>query len=75
MAKTSKYKGVGLYTIDGVLKWKAFYMVSKTSMWQKICSSEREAAIAYDKKMLELGKQPVNILKPKTKTNRANIGA
>lgn len=27
--------------------------------------TEREAAIAYDLKMIELGKEPVNILKPR----------
>lgn len=31
----------------------------------KVCKTEREAAIAADKKLIMMGKQPVNILKPK----------
>lgn len=37
------------------LRWKSNYL-----------KTEREAALAYDKKMIELGKPPVNILKPAT---------
>jgi len=33
--------------------------------WTAFFATEREAAIAVDKKMIELGRKPVNILKPK----------
>jgi len=30
--------------------------------WRKYCQTEREAAIAYDTRLIELGLEPVNIL-------------
>ena len=57
--KKSKYKGVSLQKIDG----KYEFWVAHMFKWIKYCYSEREAAMEYDKKLIELGKKPVNILK------------
>jgi len=34
--------------------------------WKKYCRTEREAAIAYDTRLIELGLEPVNILTKKS---------
>lgn len=65
----SKYKGVYLgYKVSGKdrnLPWSA-QLTSNGSKWHsKYFLTEREAAIAYDKRLIELGKPPVNILKAK----------
>jgi hypothetical protein len=66
---TSKYKGVayaGRIKGKGHAFWKAQYENAQSGMnWEKLTKTERQAALEYDKKMLELGKEPVNILKPK----------
>ena len=58
----SKYKGVSKVLNSGkYVKWMTQYYTG-TSRWMKFCDTEREAAIAYDMKMIEKGKEPVNIL-------------
>ena len=71
--KTSKYKGVAkmkdIEAQKGKWGWKGMYVaqyrMSNGKIWNKHCKTEIEAAIAYDLKMIELGKEPVNILKPR----------
>jgi len=58
----SKYKGVSKVRRSGRYEyWMAQYR-KDNHRWQKYCNSERDAAIAFDKKMIEIGKEPVNIL-------------
>jgi hypothetical protein len=63
--KDSKYKGVSQVRIRGC------YIYWRTAGWANgrsffgLYDTEREAAIAYDVKMIETGMEPVNILKPK----------
>lgn len=72
MAKTSQFIGVskntivpGTYRSKFTLPWAAALSNSKTGKrWNASFNNEREAAIAYDKKVLELGlDRPLNILK------------
>ena len=37
-------------------------MTTNIPLWTKYNKTERQAAIEYDKKLIELGKNPVNIL-------------
>lgn len=71
MGKTSHYKGVvfSIRKLHGrdYPKWQASCRLSDNKRWNSYHDTEREAAIAYDKKRIELGKDPVNVLKPKTK--------
>ena len=62
----SKYKGVVFSNTNRSYtnKWVAQYFAGEYR-WAKCCMTEREAALAYDIKMIELGKEPVNILKQK----------
>jgi len=62
--KASEYKGVSMIRVEGKYLW----LMSGMHNGQRFvcrCETERSAAVAYDRKMLELGKKPVNILKPK----------
>lgn len=61
----SKYKGV-LWQ-SNVLKWKANIQYKGEKRYLGTFSSERDAAIAYDKECISLGLPPVNILKPLNK--------
>jgi len=62
MGKYSNYKGVSKILLSGkYIYWKAEYRTNEHN-WRKLCHTEREAAIAYDIKMIEIGKEPVNIL-------------
>lgn len=45
--------------------WQAQLRLKNRRKWQNYYKSEREAAIAVDIKLIEQGKPPVNILKPK----------
>lgn len=56
--KSELYKGV-YHRRDGNREY--WYM--RTSENSRTCKTEREAAIAYDKHLIENGKEPVNILK------------
>lgn len=64
IAKSDKYKGVCRVYIDNEYKWVA-RSHAKHTYWNKFCTTEREAALAYDRYMIKIGKAPVNILKPK----------
>ena len=62
-SKSKLYKGVYFHIVGGkYLKW----MVSGSINGIRFnigCNTEREAALKYDKKMIENNKQPINILK------------
>lgn len=61
----SKYKGVYSYITHGKhLCWHTSGSI-KGRRFSIYAKTEREAALKYDKKMIENGKPPVNILKPK----------
>jgi hypothetical protein len=71
--KGSKYKYVNLY-IDRTTKketWEAALNrdtnKKEGASWSKSFDNERDAALAVDKKLISLGKNPVNILKKKGK--------
>ena len=57
--KSDKYKGVYLYKLRGKIKYKA----GSGSMLHGFFETEREAAVYYDKQLINKGKEPVNILK------------
>jgi len=63
MGKYSNYKHVG-YNVR-YKKWQAFIRLPNGKNWIKRCKTEHEAAIASDKQLIELGREPVNILKRK----------
>lgn len=58
-AKT-QYKYVKSYTYEGV---EVFYAQISAIRWSKMFENLKEAAIAVDTKLLEMGKKPVNVLK------------
>jgi hypothetical protein len=61
--KASDFKGVSKIRVGGKYMW----LMSGAHNGQRFvcrCETERAAAIMYDKKMIEIGKKPVNILKP-----------
>lgn len=68
MKKSSKYKGVCLNetTFGGkkFSRWMCTVIIDGVNA-NSYHETERKAAIAYDMKMIEMGKPPVNILKPK----------
>ena len=73
MGKYSKYKGVSKRVCSNSTHektnnspWQALFSL-KGVRWKSTWATEREAALAYDMKMIELGLPPVNILKPKIK--------
>jgi len=58
--KKSKYKYVNLVAMGkGVEKWEAQipYLC-----WTKFCDTEKDAGLAVDKKLIEIKKEPVNVL-------------
>ena len=61
--KYSDFKGVTKWKSSG--KWIAQHEHPTKGRWKKFCVTERDAAIAYDVRMIELGLEPVNILKQK----------
>lgn len=69
MSKSNKYKHV--YCIPGPPGenrnkiWCARLKAPNGRISSKFFDTEREAAIAADVKLIELGKQPVNVLKRK----------
>lgn len=69
---TSQYRGVSFKTQGRngrkVQMWIASTTLKGGISWWCYANSEREAAIAYDRKMIEIGKEPVNILKRKTQS-------
>ena len=63
--KSKKYKGVYHYKNS---RNKVFWLAQGSIRGINFnihTTSERDAALKYDKKMIENGKPPVNILKPK----------
>lgn len=64
----SKYKGVSYiepHFKDRFQKFWRFCLVYNKIKYTAYKDTEREAAISYDMKLIELGKDPVNILKKK----------
>lgn len=58
----SKYKGVSKIRVNGNYEyWRAQYK-TRGHNWSKLAKTEREAAVAFDKKMIDIGKEPVNIM-------------
>jgi len=69
MAKSKRYKGVysdrrmSYGRVRKGIRWRAQHM-HKGAKWNSVhFDTEREAAIAYDKRMIYLGMEPVNILR------------
>lgn len=61
-APKSDYKGVhGHYTCGKYLKWRATLHING-NVCRKDFSTERAAAVQYDKMCIEHGLEPVNIL-------------
>lgn len=60
----TEYKYVSLVSYGGVFTFKAELCKYK---WMKNFSSCREAALSVDKKLIEKGENPVNILVKKNK--------
>lgn len=68
MRKTSNYKGVSFIAKKGgktYSKWQAQVYVSQGVQSKSYHDEERDAALAVDKKLISIGKDPVNILKRK----------
>lgn len=61
--KGSKYKYVTIYKTKEGLKYKGTFFAKDGKGNSKIKDTEREAALYVDQKLIENGKQPVNILK------------
>lgn len=61
----SKYKGVSMFIVNGKQTYWHAQKTHNNTRWQSTWKTEREAAIAYDKRMIQIGKEPVNILKRK----------
>lgn len=68
MAKSSKYKGVSIVETKChgkyVIRYQAAMKLSNGFRWISHHENEIAAAKAYDIKLIEIGKKPVNILKP-----------
>ena len=67
MGKHSKYRGVTKrrkVSSNHDKIWEASHQYKK-ERWTGRFMTEREAAIAYDRRCIELGLEPVNILKRK----------
>lgn len=65
IGKSNKYKGVSQVYFNDLIQWKAKSYANYT-YWEKFCETERDAALAYDMYMIKIGKNPVNVLKPKS---------
>ena len=67
MGKYSKYKHVTYSNLPSHKNrpWVAIINVNGRN-WRKRCLTEHRAAVASDKKLIEMGSAPVNILKLKT---------
>jgi len=75
MGKTSNYKYVRFVAKKHgkpFNKWEAQVYINQGNQSKSYHDEERDAALAVDKKLISLGRDPVNILKPKTNTNDAN---
>jgi len=69
-SRKSKYKYVGAWIKNGTKIWRAHlsnqHFPTLEYSWSAIFESERKAALEVDKKMLSIGREPVNILKRQT---------
>lgn len=63
MKKTkSQYKGVNMIQSNGnEIYWK-YQLTYKGVKYQGAYKTEKEAGLSYDLKLIDLGKEPVNIL-------------
>jgi len=61
--KSEIYRGVYLYRIGGKYNYWFARGTVKGKSFAITCKSERDAGLKYDMKMIEMGKEPVNILK------------
>jgi hypothetical protein len=74
MGKYSKYKGVSKKTANINKPWKiSKYNKMGGRSAVLYFESEREAALEYDKYLLSIGKEPVNILIRKHKDHGSEI--
>jgi len=64
--KSKKYKGVWSCMSNGKEIYFRYYITNKGTNYTGTYKTEREAALNYDLKLIDLGKQPVNILKKAT---------
>jgi len=62
--KSQKYKGVYYFQKDG-LGYYFYKLIIKGCVFNGSYKTEKEAAIAYDIKLIDNGKEPVNVLKRK----------
>ena len=63
--KSDKYRGVFCFkSLGKFTTWKAMGSANGRK-FTIMAESERDAALKFDKKRIELGKEPVNILKRK----------
>jgi hypothetical protein len=62
LRKSEKYKGVALYYASTKEMWRYQLKINNTR-FTGLYETEKEAAIAYDMKLIDNGKQPVNVLK------------
>jgi len=62
--KSSRYKGVCFVQTDDGLPWMMRFNHNGMACIKRY-ASERDAAAAYDIKQMQLGKEPVNIYKPR----------
>jgi len=65
---SDKYKYVSIYKVnDGIFYRALFVRTYKYGQYSgsKLYDTEREAALAVDKYLLSIGRNPVNILKKK----------
>ena len=69
MSKYSKYKYVSFHrstiTHNTYEYWQTQLSLPNGKKWNKKCKTEKEAALAVDLKLIELGREPVNTLKRK----------
>lgn len=62
-----EYKHVNIYKLGDQTRFKAYigFGTLRVTQWGCTFMTDKEAAIAVDKKLIEFGKEPVNILKRK----------
>lgn len=61
----SKYKGVTMFLSNGKDVFYNYQITHKGVKYNGTYKTEREAALQFDKRRIEFGKEPLNILKPK----------
>lgn len=64
ISKSQRYKHVYKMIYNGRETW---YARIRRPNWSNVFETERLAAIAVDKKLIEMKRKPVNILKPTLK--------